>query len=81
MKLFPKVEFVDKKLMFGTVHSRKKNHNFSDVKNSLSPTGIRTRDLSVTILCSKKRPRAKCLKITEKVLFNIASEASYVHFD
>ena len=35
----------------------------------------------VTFICEKesKKRRARCLKITEKVSFNIASEASYVY--
>ena len=31
------------------------------------------------VLCSRRQDVAQCLKITEKVSFNIASEASYVY--
>ena len=37
------------------------------------------RDLPLTILLYRQDSFARCLKITEKVLFNIASEASYVY--
>ena len=33
----------------------------------------------VVLLCKRLERHARCLKITEKVSFNIASEASYVY--
>ena len=43
------------------------------------PKVAATKELDLPDFLSEKNPKTRCLKITEKVSFNIASEASYVY--
>ena len=73
-------------LYFSGHHGWLSKLKFTLLRSSATTTATMTtmarqepRDLPLTILLYRQDSFARCLKITEKVLFNIASEASYVY--